>query len=865
MLCSPPRARPRRRRTPASWSSRPTPPRARRWPRPSASRRRALRPRGQPEPARRHVGRRRRPRPGRPLQRAVHAARRPRSTTTRRRRPPTLASRRDRRPRPVRPVRAPGCCAASRSDRRRRGCANRLTLLGHAADQQRGRRLELRDARAGPAQPPLRPGPAAGRRPAGAPGPRRRDARDPRRRRAHVHRRRPADLRRRRHADRHRRDHGRRVDRDLRRRPPTCCSRWRGSSRWRSPSTSRRLGLRSEASARFEKGCDPEVIDRGRGPLLPSCSAEICGADRWRRARRRARRRCPTGRPVRVRTARVNAHPRHRPDGGPRSAASSSRSGSRRRPWTAATTTSPIPPLALRLRDRDRRHRGGRPPLRLRPHRRSVLTVRPHPAGLTARQHDRRGVRARARRPRAGRGACPCRSSRRATSSAAGSTGDGIAITNPLVAEESVLRTSLLPGLLKAVAYNASHRNPGVGALRDRPRVPPAARRSSRCPTSASTSASRSPGGRRRRRSRCGWSWPTALAVPDARLEADEVPGLHPTRTARASVGGDDRRARSARSTPPCSSATASTSGWPGSSSTSTRCSATPHGERPYRPVSRYPSSDIDLAFEVDDDVAAGAVERGAADCGRAACWPGCELFDVYRGAQVADGRRSLAYRCGSRPPTARSPTTRSPRCGARASTPSRPRSPLASGGSVASPQRSDHLSRNLLARTRDSNPLPEGTFAVGVGLLVAGVTACGFLVVSARALGKTEYAPLSVLWSLVFLAGPGFFLPLEQEVSRALAARRARGEGLGTAAAAGRRCWAVGSPPCSVVVAVIASPALPTTSSTASVLLVAVPRRAPRLLRRAPVAEARSPGSAGSGRTPCSSAWRARPVFWPR
>src|SRR5690606_6098901 len=38
---------------------------------------------------------------------------------------------------------------------------------------------------------------------------------------------------------------------------------------------------------------------------------------------------------------------------------------------------------------------------------------------------------------------------------------DAITVTNPLVAEESVLRTSLRPGLLKTLAYNASHRQPG--------------------------------------------------------------------------------------------------------------------------------------------------------------------------------------------------------------------------------------------------------------------------------------------------------------------------------------------------------------------------------------------------------------------
>ncbi|HAQ23371.1 MAG TPA: hypothetical protein DCR10_07455, partial [Acidimicrobiaceae bacterium] len=35
---------------------------------------------------------------------------------------------------------------------------------------------------------------------------------------------------------------------------------------------------------------------------------------------------------------------------------------------------------------------------------------------------------------------------------------------------------------------------------------------------------------------------------------------------------------------------------------------ALPHGGRPYHQVSRYPSSDIDLAFEVDEGTPASAV-----------------------------------------------------------------------------------------------------------------------------------------------------------------------------------------------------------------------------------------------------------------
>src|SRR5262245_62041905 len=83
-----------------------------------------------------------------------------------------------------------------------------------------------------------------------------------------------------------------------------------------------------------------------------------------------------------------------------------------------------------------------------------------------------------------------------------------------------------------------------------------------------------------------------------------------------------------------------------------------------------------------------------------------------------------------------------------------------------------------LLEAARRRNPLPSGTAAVGVGLIVAGLSAYGFLFVANIALSDAEYSPLAALWSLVFLAGPGLFLPFEQEISRALAERRARREG---------------------------------------------------------------------------------------
>src|ERR1019366_6344513 len=86
--------------------------------------------------------------------------------------------------------------------------------------------------------------------------------------------------------------------------------------------------------------------------------------------------------------------------------------------------------------------------------------------------------------------------------------------------------------------------------------------------------------------------------------------------------------------------------------------------------------------------------------------------------------------------------------------------------------------------------PLPEGTFAVGAGLMVAGVTTYGFQILGFRALSKTDYAALNALWVFVFVLAPGIFLPLEQGVGRAIAARRARDLGGGPVA---RRAGALG------------------------------------------------------------------------
>ncbi|HLG00799.1 MAG TPA: hypothetical protein VI916_10025 [Acidimicrobiia bacterium] len=88
--------------------------------------------------------------------------------------------------------------------------------------------------------------------------------------------------------------------------------------------------------------------------------------------------------------------------------------------------------------------------------------------------------------------------------------------------------------------------------------------------------------------------------------------------------------------------------------------------------------------------------------------------------------------------------------------------------------------SPSLRERARARNPLPEGAAVVGLGLGAAGITIYVFLAIAARTLGPDRYAALSTMWSITFLAAPGFYIPLEQEVGRALSDRRARGLGGG-------------------------------------------------------------------------------------
>ncbi|HUI47123.1 MAG TPA: hypothetical protein VL119_00400 [Acidimicrobiia bacterium] len=82
------------------------------------------------------------------------------------------------------------------------------------------------------------------------------------------------------------------------------------------------------------------------------------------------------------------------------------------------------------------------------------------------------------------------------------------------------------------------------------------------------------------------------------------------------------------------------------------------------------------------------------------------------------------------------------------------------------------------LAGAAKKLPVPEGTWAIGAGLIIVGLSAYGFQILAAKRLSNDDYNSLNVLWALVFVFSPGLFQPLEQEVGRAVSARRARGQG---------------------------------------------------------------------------------------
>jgi phenylalanyl-tRNA synthetase beta chain len=405
--------------------------------------------------------------------------------------------------------------------------------------------------------------------------------------------------------------------------------------------TSRRLRLRSEASARFEKGTDPEVID-----LAHRRFAELLGAGaRLEAGTVDARGELPERAPVRVRTGRLNRLLGTDLDAG-RIAGLLAPIG-----FDATVvgddTDVAIPPwrydssTEIDVVEEVARTYGyttiGR-----------SMPSSPRAARLTDRQRERRRIGALL----VGRGlseAMPLSFLAPGDLERCGLPGDGIEITNPLVAEESILRTSLLPGLVKALATNAARRSTGVelweiGHVFRRPVDGAGAE----LPDEREMLAVALGGRDAEDAVRTWWAVADLLGLTQITIENGAVAGLHPTRSAQlvatrgagegtaavGAVGELDPQVLEGHGI-------GERVGW--LEVDLDAVADLPRDPHVYRPVSVFPSSDIDLAFEVDDAVpatdVAGAIAGAAGE--RLAS---LRLFDVYRGAGIAEGRRSLAY-----------------------------------------------------------------------------------------------------------------------------------------------------------------------------------------------------------------------------
>ncbi|MFZ9397729.1 MAG: phenylalanine--tRNA ligase subunit beta [Ilumatobacteraceae bacterium] len=223
--------------------------------------------------------------------------------------------------------------------------------------------------------------------------------------------------------------------------------------------------------------------------------------------------------------------------------------------------------------------------------------------------------------------------------SRAGLAADAVRLVNPLVVGDDVLRTSLRPGLLKAVAFNESHRRSGVGFFEIGHVYPPSdaelpAEHEALCVLVAGAEAPRAVAVWRELVSAMGWG---------ARLDQSKVPaGLHPTRSATLSAGRDVVGAVGEIHPDVLDAYDVNERVAVLELNLSVLLSTEPKVPQ-WKPTSKFPSTDFDLAFNVPADVSAEKVDKALRQAA-GSLLVSLDLFDVYR-TTPGDQARSLAYR----------------------------------------------------------------------------------------------------------------------------------------------------------------------------------------------------------------------------
>jgi phenylalanyl-tRNA synthetase beta chain len=233
----------------------------------------------------------------------------------------------------------------------------------------------------------------------------------------------------------------------------------------------------------------------------------------------------------------------------------------------------------------------------------------------------------------------------------------GIAVTNPLNDTEGVMRTTLLPGLLKAASAAIGRHTPdarlfevgkvflpGDGKLPEQP------------DRLGFVLAGEVP---------ASWSEPArsfdvfdgtgtwsaiadALAIPDAHVRQASVPPFHPGRCAEIVIG--DVVVGAVGEIAPQVASTFGLSGRVVIGELDLAELVVDRGAWTYRPPSPYPPVIFDLAFIVDTTVPASKVLDAAIE-GAGTDHEAAHIFDVFAGESLGGGRKSVAIRFTLRAP----------------------------------------------------------------------------------------------------------------------------------------------------------------------------------------------------------------------
>lgn len=226
-------------------------------------------------------------------------------------------------------------------------------------------------------------------------------------------------------------------------------------------------------------------------------------------------------------------------------------------------------------------------------------------------------------------------------------------VANPLRAEESILRPSLLPGLIRAASFNIAHRRCEVrifeigrvfGALGNNGTPHEGEHLAALVAGEPSSNDTGDAMGYLELKGILDVLL-ESLKIKDVRFEPTVRPGLHPGRT--ASVLLDEAIVGIIGELHP---SVVRGRGLGGRASVfelvqDSVLSQIPSETR-YKGFSRFPLALVDLAFVVPEGLAAGDLESSLRDaCGDAL--ESIRLFDIYRGGQIPEGSKSLAYSLG--------------------------------------------------------------------------------------------------------------------------------------------------------------------------------------------------------------------------